>query len=140
MNPRHIFPSKTPAHQAHNLKVKGLHLVFAQQGMDEAKPKCRERSDIYIFLNFEVAGNGRGEAEVRTAKPDAIAPQMPRIKPDYCLKPRSNRGNPAAVIGLQNPHYGNAVTGFRFYSPLRLTVSPRFIAFFMQQPGDGAMK
>ena len=37
-------------------------------------------------------------------------------------------------------HHGNIVTGLRFYSPLRLTVSPRFIAFFMQQPGDGAMK
>ena len=27
------------------------------------------------------------------------------------------------------------VIGLRFYNPLRLTVAPRFFAFFMQYPG-----
>ena len=51
------------------------------------------------------------------------------------MKARSNRGNPAAVKELQNPHRDNTVIGLRFYSPFQLTVSPRFFAFFMQYPG-----
>ena len=43
------------ARQAHDLKINGLHLVFAQRGMDEAQPKSGRR------------------------QPDAIALPMPRI-------------------------------------------------------------
>jgi len=55
------------------------------------------------------------------------------------MKPRSNRNDPAAVWDLQNPRRDNAVIGIRFYKSLGLTISPRFIAFFMQVPGEAAM-
>ncbi len=47
------------------------------------------------------------------------------------MKAHSNRGTPAAVKELQNPRLDNSVIGLRFYSLFQLTVSPRFIVFFM---------
>ena len=45
--------------------------------MDEAQPESQPRWRYLFFLNIEVAGNGRGEAEERTAQPDAIARKCP---------------------------------------------------------------
>ena len=38
MKTQHLLPLKASSHQAHNLKINSLHLVFAQRGMDEAQP------------------------------------------------------------------------------------------------------
>ena len=77
----------------------------------------------------------QGKPPQHTAGNPSDRAKCDRIQPGYCMKPRSNRNNPAAVWDLQNPRHDNAVIGLRFYKPLRITVSPRFFAFFKQYPG-----